>query len=83
MHDVEIKFIDKPYHSQLMSHKLMPQAVLAVEIARSLSIASVPDGETSSGELAFRLLTPVEIVDKAVAVAELVYVEIETKGWVL
>jgi hypothetical protein len=86
MKEPDIKFIDKPYRSQLMIHdryKLMPQAVLAVELVKSLMIGAIPDGETSSGESAHRLLTPVEIVTKAVATAELVYAEIEAKRWVL
>jgi len=86
MQETEIKLIEKPYRSQLMiheRHKLMPQAVLAVELVKSLMIGAIPDGETSSGESAHRLLTPVEIVTKAVATAELVYAEVEAKGWVL
>jgi hypothetical protein len=86
MQKPDIKFIDKPYRSQLMIHdryKLMPQGSLAVEIARTLAIAAVPEGESSKGEQLHRLMRPDEIVAKATAIAELVYADIEARGWVL
>ena len=45
-------------------------------------MGAIPDGETSNGEQRHRLLTPTEIVEKAVAVSDLVYATIESKGWV-
>lgn len=83
--DVKLISTTKPWRATVATHeryKMTPMATLAVEIARSLSIGAVPDGETSSGEQKYRLLTVKEIVDKAVAISESVYAAIESKDWV-
>lgn len=83
--DIKIISATKPWRATIATHeryKMTPIAVLAVDIARSLSIGAIPDGETSSGEQRHRLLTTEEIVDKAVAISEMVYAAIESKGWV-
>lgn len=83
--DVKLISMNKPWRATVATHeryKMTPMATLAVDIARSLSIGAIPDGETSTGEVKYRLLTAKEIVDKAVAVSELVHATIESKGWV-
>lgn len=84
--DLKIISTRAQIRGQLMVHercKLTPQGTLAVEIVRSLSLAAIPDGETSTGEQKYRPLTPAEIVEKAVAVSGLIYDKVESKGWVL
>ncbi len=83
--DIKIISATKPWRATIATHeryKMTPKGTLAVDIARSLSLGAIPDGETSTGEQRHRLLTPKEIVDKAMTVSELIYAAIESKGWV-
>jgi hypothetical protein len=43
----------------------------------------VPDGETSSGVQKYRALTPQEIVERSIAIAELLFSELEARGHVV
>ncbi len=83
--DVKLISTTKSWRAAVMTHeryKLKPQGALAIDIVRALSLCILPDGETSTGEQKHRSLTAKEIVDKAVAISELVYATIESRGWV-
>lgn len=63
---------------------LSPQAQLTVDlIARWGMVAGTPDGEDASGRQQGRLQTPAELVERAMAVAELAYQRLEEKDWLV
>jgi hypothetical protein len=46
-------------------------------------VAGAPDGEDSAGRSKLRLLTPKELVERAVETAKATFEAIESEGWVL
>lgn len=59
-------------------------ATIASQLAtRWGMVAAVSDGEDSSGRAKLRIMTPKEIVERAVQVAELLIGEFEARGWFL
>jgi hypothetical protein len=58
-------------------------AELAQRLAASTAAHVVPDGETSSGDQKYRLLTPEEVVERAVAIAELTFQRLIEQGYAL
>jgi hypothetical protein len=60
--------------SEIAQHALHLSAVL---------VHGMPDGETSSGHQKWRALTPQEIAERAIAIAEAVFSELENRGHVV
>ncbi len=46
-------------------------------------IASIQDGEDSKGRSKLRLMTPQELVDRAMATSKAAFKAIESEGWIL
>ena len=55
----------------------------AMELIRSGLMAGIADGETASGEIKVRLLTPTELVERACEISERAFEAIEKRGWLL
>jgi len=59
-----------------------PEAAFACALVERWGmIASIADGEDSAGRSRLRLATPEELVERALAIAELTYREIRARGW--
>jgi hypothetical protein len=59
-----------------------PQADIALKLMQHLAIvATVPDGEDSSGRQRLRMMNPIEIAERACAIAFYACEEFERRGW--
>lgn len=84
---VEICVVDeKTRFNQVMQHQRMAisqPGSFAMDLARSMSMGGVPLQECDgAGHQMMRLLTPDEIVTKAVTITELLFSAMEKKNWV-
>jgi hypothetical protein len=57
-----------------------PQAGWVMELVHACA-GPQPDGLTSSGDQAYRLLSPEEVATRAFAIADTVFAELERRGW--
>jgi hypothetical protein len=55
----------------------------ALNLSQMLCDSRVPDGETSNGSQKYRVMTPQEIAEQAIATAELMFSELEIRGHVV
>ena len=75
--------------SRMQSHdypKELPnlKARVAMDMAQRFGLISVkPDGEDSTGREKMLLLTPSEVVDRAVSIADQLVNEINKRGWMI
>ena len=88
MKDPEVLIVglnDRRRNQILMHNRHAPnwQATLALELVRTCALTAIDDGETSTGQSKVRVLTPTEVVDRACAIADLFYVELERRNWLL
>lgn len=61
-----------------------PRAVMAMDLMRNLAmVACVPDGEDSSGRQKLRLMSEVEVVNRANEISRLAWNKFRTNGWIL
>jgi hypothetical protein len=58
-------------------------AELATRLSGLSAVSHVPDGETSSGHQKYRTLTPQEVAERAIAIAEAVFSELEARGHIV
>jgi hypothetical protein len=59
-----------------------PVGELAISLAKQLAIATgIEDGEDSSGRSKLRLLTPTEAATRACNIADAMYTEFASRGW--
>lgn len=60
------------------------RAGLAMDMARKWGmVAGKPDGEDSEGRAKLGLLSPAEVVERAIETADLLMTEIEARDWML
>lgn len=60
------------------------QARLASDLMKNLSIvACVPDGVDLAGRSKLRLMTEIEVVERATKIADLAWTEYRKRGWLL
>lgn len=65
-------------------HVLDPRAEYALQLARHFALVSgEPDGVDDTGRQKFKLLSAAQVAERACAVAQAMYDEIEGKGWAL
>jgi hypothetical protein len=57
-----------------------PQTAWVMQLAQACA-APQPDGVTTSGQQAYRQLSPEEVVERAFAIADGVFAEFERRGW--
>lgn len=70
---------DEGIHSTRMFYSV---ADMAVEFAKHFAIvAATPDGEDSAGRAKLRLSTPAEVVQRSCDIAEGLWNEFESRGW--
>jgi hypothetical protein len=72
-------------HHEIMQLELPnAQSQFAMELMRHLAIcAGAPDGEDSSGRQKGRLMTPAEVVARAVEIADTAWLQFKEKNWIL
>ena len=77
---------EKMRYDQVMQHQRTATSnagSFAMDLARSMAIAGVPLPECDgAGHQMMRLLTPDEIVTKAITITELLFSAMEKKNWV-
>lgn len=87
MDDLDIGYVKKYggrnveiYQTRVLNSK----AKIATEfVTRWGMIMPKPDGEDSAGRQRFTLMTPDELVERAIMVADLLINEFEARGWLL
>jgi hypothetical protein len=71
-------------YKQVVSHHRLTkseQASFALDLMRSGMMAGIHDGKDAKGEDVFKLLTPAQLVERAVQISELAYATFATKKW--
>ncbi len=64
-------------------HSADQRARFALDLARALSVAGIPDGVSASGEQLFRLCEPKEVVTRSTEITEKMYAELERRRWLV
>jgi len=84
--DVIVAALNGTRRNQLFIHtteSFDEQGKFAYDLMKTYACAAVPDGETSTGNVNLRMVTPAEAVEHVMTVTRLFFEEIDKAGWTI